>query len=213
MLSHRRAGRNIATRAPAAGRYVDAVRDPDAGHAPTLFLIVGLPGAGKTVRARALAAEHGALLMTPDAWMIALFGQSQPDGKREVVEGRLIGLAIEALCLRLSVVLDFGLWTRDERSALRWMAASVGDAVRSSTRAGSTGRRAAGRPCVRASRPRRARSRRRTRRRRTRLCPTRTSSGPRWCARPRRRSGTPAGAGRWPRAQGSRTRRSPGRLG
>jgi predicted kinase len=64
--------------------------------------------------------------MTPDAWMISLFGQSQPDGKREVVEGRLIGLAIEALCLRLSVVMDFGLWTRDERSALRWMAASVG---------------------------------------------------------------------------------------
>jgi predicted kinase len=126
MLSHRRAGRNIATRAPAAGRYVDAVRDPDAGHAPTLFLIVGLPGAGKTVRARALAAEHGALLMTPDAWMISLFGQSQPDGKREVVEGRLIGLAIEALCLRLSVVLDFGLWTRDERSALRSVAAAVG---------------------------------------------------------------------------------------
>ena len=95
---------------------------------PTLFLIVGLPGAGKTVRARELAAERGALLMTPDAWMISLFGQSQPDGKRDVLEGRLIALAIEALRLRLSVVLDFGLWGRDERSALRWIAASVGAA-------------------------------------------------------------------------------------
>jgi predicted kinase len=92
---------------------------------PTLFLIVGLPGAGKTVRARELAAEREALLMTPDAWMISLFGQTQPDGKRDVLEGRLIALAIEALRLRLSVVLDFGLWGRDERSALRWMAASV----------------------------------------------------------------------------------------
>ena len=64
--------------------------------------------------------------MTPDAWMISLFGQSQPDGKRFVLEGRLIALAIEALRLRLSVVLDFGLWGRDERSALRWIAASVG---------------------------------------------------------------------------------------
>jgi predicted kinase len=126
MLSHRRTRRNVGTRTPAAGRYVDAVRDPDARRALTLFLIVGLPGAGKTVRARAVAAEHGALLMTPDAWMISLFGQSQPDGKREVVEGRLIELAIEALCLRVSVVLDFGLWTRDERSALRSLAASVG---------------------------------------------------------------------------------------
>jgi predicted kinase len=64
--------------------------------------------------------------MTPDAWMISLFGQSQPEGKRFVLEGRLIALAIEALRLRLSVVLDFGLWGRDERSALRWIAASVG---------------------------------------------------------------------------------------
>lgn len=94
--------------------------------APTLFLMVGLPGAGKTVRARELAAERGALLMTPDAWMIPLFGQSQPDGKRDLVEGLLIAVAIEVLRLRLSVVLDFGLWGRDERSALRWIAASAG---------------------------------------------------------------------------------------
>src|SRR3954452_18049774 len=93
---------------------------------PTLFLMVGLPGAGKTVRARELAAERGALLMTPDVWMVSLFGQSQPDGKRDVLEGHLIALAIDALRLRLSVVLDFSLWGRDERSALRWMAASVG---------------------------------------------------------------------------------------
>jgi predicted kinase len=66
--------------------------------------------------------------MTPDAWMISLFGQSQPDGKRDVLEGRLIALAIEALRLGTSVVLDFGLWGRDERSALRWTAASLGAA-------------------------------------------------------------------------------------
>ena len=88
--------------------------------------MVGLPGAGKTVRARQLAAEHGALLLTPDAWMIALFGQTQPAGKRDVLEGRLVSLAIAALRLDTSVVLDFGLWARDERSALRCLAASVG---------------------------------------------------------------------------------------
>ena len=88
--------------------------------------MVGLPGAGKTVWARELAAEHGALLMSPDPWMLALFGQVQPEGKRDVVEGRLIGLAMQALRLRLGVVLDFGLWGRDERSALRWIAASLG---------------------------------------------------------------------------------------
>ena len=45
---------------------------------------------------------------------------------RWLLEGRLVALAVDALRLRLSVVLDFGLWSRDERSALRWMAASVG---------------------------------------------------------------------------------------
>lgn len=97
---------------------------------PTLFLMVGLPGSGKTFRARELAAERGALRLTPDEWALTLFGQKdryqEPGGKRWLLEGRLVALAVDALRLRLSVVLDFGLWSRDERSALRWMAASVG---------------------------------------------------------------------------------------
>ena len=108
----------------------ETVGDTQAGQAPTLFLMVGLPGSGKTVRARELAAERGALQLTPDDWALALFGQEdrhqEPGGKRWLLEGRLVALAIDALRLRLSVVLDFGLWSRDERSALRWMAASVG---------------------------------------------------------------------------------------
>jgi len=47
---------------------------------------------------------------------------------RDVLEGRLIWVALEALRLGTSVVLDFGLWGRDERSALRWLAHSVGAA-------------------------------------------------------------------------------------
>ena len=92
----------------------------------TLYLIVGLPGAGKTERARSLAADHAALRLTPDAWMIPLFGDSRAGGKRDVLEGRLIWLALEALRVETDVVLDFGLWSRDERSSLRWLARSVG---------------------------------------------------------------------------------------
>lgn len=91
-----------------------------------MFLMVGLPGAGKTTRAKELAAQYRALRLTPDAWMIPLFGQSDAGGKRDVLEGRLIWLALEALHLGTSVVLDFGLWARDERSALRWLARSAG---------------------------------------------------------------------------------------
>jgi predicted kinase len=97
-----------------------------------MLLIVGLPGAGKTTRAKELAAVHRALRLTPDHWMIPLFGNPPPDdgmlGKRFVLEGRLISVALQALRLGTSVVLDFGLWGRDERSALRWLARSAGAA-------------------------------------------------------------------------------------
>ncbi len=94
----------------------------------TMFLMVGLPGAGKTTRAKELAAVHQALRLTPDHWMIPLFGDSMAGGKRFVLEGRLISVALQALRLGTSVVLDYGLWGRDERSALRWLARSAGAA-------------------------------------------------------------------------------------
>jgi predicted kinase len=94
--------------------------------AATMFLIVGLPGAGKTTRAKELAAANRALRLTPDHWMIPLFGDPMASGKRFALEGRLISVALQALRLGTSVVLDYGLWGRDERSALRWLAHSAG---------------------------------------------------------------------------------------
>ena len=93
-----------------------------------MLLMVGLPGSGKTTRAKELAAVHRALRLTPDHWMIPLFGDSMAGGKRWVLEGLLISVALQALRLGTSVVLDYGLWGRDERSALRWLARSAGAA-------------------------------------------------------------------------------------
>ncbi len=93
---------------------------------PKLYVMVGLPGAGKTTRACQLEAEKQALRLTLDEWMIPLFGVPDADGKQDVVEGRLIWLALRALRLGVDVVLDFGVWARDERSALRWLAAQAG---------------------------------------------------------------------------------------
>ena len=96
----------------------------------TLHVVVGLPGAGKTTLARRLEAELPALRLTPDEWMVPLFGESEAGGKRDAVEGLLIGVAMRSLRLGVDVVLDFGVWSRDERTGLRHLAADVGSVTR-----------------------------------------------------------------------------------
>ena len=94
-----------------------------------LFLTVGLPGTGKTQAARRIEVERGALRLTKDEWMKALYGSDNPASASDVIEGRLIQLGMRALELDLNVIIDFGLWSRDERSALRQAAADIGAAV------------------------------------------------------------------------------------
>jgi predicted kinase len=91
-----------------------------------VYLIVGLPGAGKTTRAKELELSAPALRFTPDEWQIALFDGENPPDKRDLVEGKLLQLGMRAAELGTNVVFDFGFWGRDERSALRWIASSVG---------------------------------------------------------------------------------------
>lgn len=53
----------------------------------TMFGLVGLPGAGKTTEAIRLAAEHRALRLTPDDWLIPLFGMANDSVRRHTIEG------------------------------------------------------------------------------------------------------------------------------
>ena len=96
---------------------------------PTLFLTVGLPGTGKTTAARRIEAEQNALRLTKDEWVKALYGVANPPSASDVIEGRLIEIGLRALELGVDVVIDFGLWGRDERSALRQAAADIGASV------------------------------------------------------------------------------------
>src|SRR5674476_601738 len=106
-------------------RLKEKIMPPEA----TMFLSVGLDRAGKTTRARDLAKAHRALRFSPDEWMIPLFGESGADGKRDLLEGLLINAGLCDLAVGTNVVLDFGLWGRDERSALRSLGAAVGAGV------------------------------------------------------------------------------------
>ena len=99
--------------------------DPRVG-AAIVYLIVGLPGAGKTTRAKELETTAPALRLTPDEWQIALFDGQNPLDKRDLVEGELVQLGMRAVELGTNVVFDFGFWGKDERSALRWIASTVG---------------------------------------------------------------------------------------
>jgi predicted kinase len=95
----------------------------------TLFLMVGLPCTGKTTAARRIESEHRALRLTKDEWVKALYGQENPPSAQDVIEGRLIQVGLRALELGNNVVNDNGLWSRDERSALRQAAADLGARV------------------------------------------------------------------------------------
>jgi predicted kinase len=104
----------------------DGVRLAQMAETPTLHLTVGLPGVGKTTLARTIAHEDKAVRLTPDEWMIPLFGttwrESETGGKRDVLEGRLLWTAHEVLGAGGSVVLDFGCWSAAERWAVRAVA-------------------------------------------------------------------------------------------
>lgn len=55
-----------------------------------------------------------------------LFGDRNPSDERDLVEGKLVQLGMRTAELGTNVVFDFGLWGKDERSALRWIASAVG---------------------------------------------------------------------------------------
>ena len=100
--------------------------------APTLCLMVGLPGSGKTELSKKLEHERSALRLNIDEWHVPLFGQDakepEHDARHAVIENLLWGIASRALALGMDVILDFGCWTREEREDYRLRAKRLGAA-------------------------------------------------------------------------------------
>jgi predicted kinase len=98
----------------------------------TLYLICGLPGAGKTTLAKQIEVEQNALRLTPDDWLCRLFGNDRhhSDTYRDVMEGLLWETTEQILQLGVNVVLDYGFWTKEERASFRKQAESIGARVK-----------------------------------------------------------------------------------
>ncbi|MCS5712908.1 AAA family ATPase [Candidatus Berkiella aquae] len=93
---------------------------------PTLYLICGLPGAGKTTFAKMLEIEKNALRLTPDEWMSRIVGDGYDEAKRAVVEQIQWEIAARVLSLGVNAILDYGFWGRSERDDYRARAKAHG---------------------------------------------------------------------------------------
>ncbi|MBC7932221.1 MAG: ATP-binding protein [Rubrivivax sp.] len=90
----------------------------------------GLPCSGKTTLAKQIEQERAALRLTPDEWIIQIFGADIAgealDAARDPMETALWELAARVLTLGIDVILDFGFWARAERDEFRSRAAQLG---------------------------------------------------------------------------------------
>ena len=101
---------------------------------PTVHLLSGIPGCGKTRFATSLAARGRCVALSHDEWIVGLLGP-QPgsdDFQRFAVpiHELLWRQAEKIVRAGTDVVLDFGFWTRAERDAARARVQAMGAQAR-----------------------------------------------------------------------------------
>jgi predicted kinase len=96
----------------------------------TLFLLCGLPGAGKTTLAKHLEQSQLALRLCPDEWIATILADAtdipERDRLRSPVEAIQWEVAKRVLVLGSNVILENGFWGRAERDSYRAQAEALG---------------------------------------------------------------------------------------
>src|SRR4051794_12324199 len=95
---------------------MDADTTPASGR---LVIITGLPGSGKTTLAITMADSMPACRMCPDDWMTASGINLWDESARAQIEAFQLTLSLDLLRTGRNVVVEWGVWTRAERNALR----------------------------------------------------------------------------------------------
>ena len=101
---------------------------------PTVYVMCGLPGSGKTVRAKELEAAGKGILLNADAWVWQLYPDDAEaaarDERKFLVHQVQWDLVEQLLVAGVSVILDWGVWSREERDDIRRRASRLGADVR-----------------------------------------------------------------------------------
>lgn len=95
----------------------------------TLYLVCGLPGAGKTTYAKRLEGETRATRFCPDEAMESLSVSMFHEEFRDRLEKLFVRFAESILRQGSSVIIEFGSWGKSERDDLREMARRAGAMV------------------------------------------------------------------------------------
>lgn len=99
----------------------------------TLFLICGMAGAGKTTLAKQIENAQSAVRLSPDEWIDKIIkdasDKTELDQLRDPVESLQWTIAQRLLSLGVSVILENGFWSRQERMMFQAQARALGARV------------------------------------------------------------------------------------
>jgi predicted kinase len=96
----------------------------------TVHLVCGPPGAGKSTLARRVATDESAVRLCADDWMITAGIRLDDSLSRALIERSQWDIAEQVLTDGRDVVIEWGLWGRDERERILNRSGELGVGVR-----------------------------------------------------------------------------------